>query len=105
MTTLALTDRNTAAGTLRFATTAVTAGICPVFGVDAAVAPLASLDPATGRPRTPMRILTAIAVNIERLSGQSATEEPSPPRPPTAFQTFLDQNEIPRSKSWRTLGS
>ncbi|WTW51046.1 hypothetical protein OHA19_01700 [Streptomyces sp. NBC_00012] len=22
-----------------------------------------------------------------------------------AFQTFLDQNEIPRSKSWRTLGS
>ncbi|MGW1196551.1 hypothetical protein ACWD4B_11970 [Streptomyces sp. NPDC002536] len=50
-------------------------------------------------------ILTAIAVNIERLSGQSATEEPSAPRPSTAFQAFLDQNEIPRSKSWRTLGS
>ncbi|MEU9993581.1 transposase [Streptomyces sp. NPDC048045] len=49
-----------------------------------------------GRPKAHLQhILTAIAVNIERLSGL----------PPTAFQTFLDQREIPRSKSWRTLGS
>jgi hypothetical protein len=27
------------------------------------------------------------------------------PRPPTAFQTFLDQRGIPRAKSWRTLGT
>ncbi|MFC9623317.1 transposase [Streptomyces sp. NPDC056930] len=50
-------------------------------------------------------VLTAIAVNIERLSGRSVTAEASPPRPPTAFQTFLDQNQIPRPRSWRTLGS
>ncbi|WP_441247399.1 transposase [Kitasatospora sp. McL0602] len=50
-------------------------------------------------------VLTAIAVNIERLSGQLATEEAPTPRQPTAFQIFLDQQTIPRSKSWRTLGS
>ncbi|MEU8520929.1 transposase [Streptomyces sp. NPDC048577] len=50
-------------------------------------------------------VLTAIAVNIERLSGLPPTEEILSPRPPTAFQTFLDQDSIPRSKSWRTLGS
>jgi len=38
-------------------------------------------------------VLTAIAVNIERLSSPSATEETPSPRPPTAFQTFLDQQE------------
>jgi hypothetical protein len=59
-----------------------------------------------GQPKTHLQhVLTAIAVNIERLSSQSATEEPSSPRPPTAFQTLLDQNDIPRPKSWRTLGS
>ncbi|SFX72878.1 transposase [Streptomyces atratus] len=59
-----------------------------------------------GQPKAHLQhVLTAIAGNIERLSGRSATEEPSTPRPPIAFQTFLDQNEIPRSKSWRTLGS
>ncbi|MFC9500158.1 transposase [Streptomyces sp. NPDC056982] len=50
-------------------------------------------------------VLTAIAVNIERLSGLSATEEALTPRRPTAFQNYLDQREIPRPKSWRTLGS
>ncbi|MGW0819353.1 transposase [Streptomyces viridiviolaceus] len=45
-------------------------------------------------------VLTAIAVNIERLSGRSVTEETSSSRPPTAFQTFLDQQDIPRPKSW-----
>lgn len=55
MTTLALTDRDTVAGTVRFATCAAAAGIRPVFGVDVAVAPFASPDPAAGRPRTPVR--------------------------------------------------
>ncbi|WP_246203674.1 transposase [Streptomyces tailanensis] len=53
-----------------------------------------------GRPKAHLQhVLTAIAVNIGRLSGRSVTEENSSPRPPTAFQTFLDQNEIPRPKS------
>ncbi|MFG2632372.1 transposase [Streptomyces sp. NPDC048473] len=50
-------------------------------------------------------ILTAIAVNIERLSGLPPTEEPPTPRRPTAFQNYLDQREMPRPKSWRTLGT
>ncbi|MFD0297752.1 transposase, partial [Streptomyces sp. NPDC127118] len=48
---------------------------------------------------------TAIAVNIERLSGLPPDEETPAPRRPTAFQDYLDQREIPRLKSWRTLGS
>ena len=59
-----------------------------------------------GQPKTHLQhVFTAIAVNIERLSGRSVSAEASSPRPPTAFQTFLDQNKIPRPKSWRTLGS
>ncbi|MEU3877740.1 hypothetical protein [Streptomyces sp. NPDC029704] len=50
-------------------------------------------------------MFTAIAVNIERLSGQPATEETPAPKPPTAFQAYLDQHGISRSKSWRTLGT
>ncbi|WP_243741340.1 transposase, partial [Streptomyces sp. 8K308] len=50
-------------------------------------------------------ILTAIAVNIERLSGLPPTEETPTLRQPTAFQHYLDQRDIPRPKSWRTLGS
>ncbi|MFE2578874.1 transposase [Streptomyces sp. NPDC059378] len=50
-------------------------------------------------------VLTAIAVNIERLGRLSPTEEAPTPRQPTAFQNYLDQREIPRPKSWRTLGS
>ncbi|MEU5304213.1 IS1182 family transposase [Streptomyces noursei] len=50
-------------------------------------------------------VLTAIAINIECLSGLPPTEEPPPPRRPTHFQTYLDQHEIPRPKSWRTLGT
>ncbi|MFE7076488.1 DNA polymerase III subunit alpha [Streptomyces sp. NPDC057620] len=55
MTTLALTDRDTVAGTVRFAKAAAATGIRPVFGVDVAVAPLIAPDPASGRPRTPVR--------------------------------------------------
>ncbi|MEU9602520.1 transposase [Streptomyces sp. NPDC048109] len=50
-------------------------------------------------------VLTAIAVNIERLSGLKPAEEVSTARLPTAFQNYLDQREIPRLKSWRTLGT
>ncbi|WP_282689613.1 transposase [Streptomyces sp. CC216C] len=49
-------------------------------------------------------VLTAIAVNIERLSGLPPAEEAPTSRRPTAFQKYHDQREIPRPKSWRTLG-
>ncbi|MDX2576676.1 DNA polymerase III subunit alpha [Streptomyces scabiei] len=55
MTTLALTDRDTVAGTVRFATASAAVGIRPVFGVDIAVAPLAPPDPTASRLRTPVR--------------------------------------------------
>ncbi|MGW1412546.1 transposase [Streptomyces sp. NPDC002403] len=59
-----------------------------------------------GRPKADLQhVLTAIAVSIKRLSRRSVTDDASSPRPPAAFQTFLDQNEIPRPKSWRTLGT
>ncbi|MFE3729763.1 transposase, partial [Nocardia sp. NPDC059154] len=50
-------------------------------------------------------VLTAIAVNIERLSAGQLPDEPSPSRPPTAFQNHLDHKGIPRSRSWRALNS
>ncbi|MFE7075259.1 transposase [Streptomyces sp. NPDC057620] len=50
-------------------------------------------------------VLTAIAVNIERLSGLPPTEEAPTPHRPTAFQNYLDQQPIRRLKSWRTLGT
>ncbi|MCX5097789.1 DNA polymerase III subunit alpha [Streptomyces sp. NBC_00365] len=55
MTTLALTDRDTVAGTVRFAKAAATAGIRPLFGVDVAVAPIAPPTPSADRARTPVR--------------------------------------------------
>lgn len=54
--TLALTDRDTVTGAVRFAKAATAAGIRPVFGVDVAVAPHAPARPgSTIRPRTPVR--------------------------------------------------
>ncbi|MFE0705260.1 transposase [Streptomyces sp. NPDC058872] len=50
-------------------------------------------------------VLTAIAVNIERLSGLPPAEEAPTPRRSTVFQNYLDQREIPRLKSFRNLGS
>ncbi|MFF7994607.1 IS1182 family transposase [Kitasatospora xanthocidica] len=47
-------------------------------------------------------VLTAIAVNIERLSRQPPGES-TPPRPPTAFQNHLDQQGIQRLHSWRAV--
>ncbi len=59
-----------------------------------------------GQPKAHLQhVLTAIAVNIERLSGQPTAEQVPSSRPPTAFQTYLDVNDIPRPKSWRTLGT
>ncbi|WP_307535281.1 transposase [Streptomyces sp. V3I8] len=49
-------------------------------------------------------VLTAIAVNIERLRSLPPTEEAPTARRPTAFQNYLDQREITRPKSWRTPG-
>ncbi|RKN59696.1 IS1182 family transposase [Streptomyces klenkii] len=59
-----------------------------------------------GQPKAHLQhVLTAIAVNIERLSSRPATGKAPSPRPPTALQNHLDQHGIPRSKSWRTLGT
>ncbi|MFF4323772.1 DNA polymerase III subunit alpha [Streptomyces sp. NPDC001568] len=55
---LALTDRDSVTGAVRFAKAAAGAGIRPVFGVDVAVAVAPHSPPATGstgRPRTPVR--------------------------------------------------
>ncbi|MGW6706814.1 PHP domain-containing protein, partial [Streptomyces sp. NPDC054956] len=65
--TLALTDRDTVAGAVRFAKAATVAGVRPVFGVDVAVAPFGPgpatpgpvpampAGPGAARPRTPVR--------------------------------------------------
>lgn len=55
MTTLALTDRDTVADTVRFAHPAAAAGIRPGFGVDIGVAPLEPPTPRRARTRTPVR--------------------------------------------------
>ena len=47
-------------------------------------------------------VLTAIAINIERLSQQPAGDS-TLPRPPTAFQNYLDQHDIQRLRSWRAV--
>ncbi|OXY85268.1 hypothetical protein BEK98_45895 [Streptomyces diastatochromogenes] len=55
MTTLALTDRDTVAGTVRFAKAAAASGVRSVFGVDVAVAPLTPPNLTAARSRTPVR--------------------------------------------------
>ncbi|MFE7948190.1 DNA polymerase III subunit alpha [Streptomyces sp. NPDC057426] len=52
--TLALTDRDSVTGTVRFAKAAMEAGIRPIFGVDIAVAPVAPTG-SKQRRRTPVR--------------------------------------------------
>ncbi|MFG1807259.1 DNA polymerase III subunit alpha [Streptomyces sp. NPDC049040] len=54
MTALALTDRDTVTGAVRFAQACAEAEVRPVFGIDLAVAPLAPPPPAQRR-RTPVR--------------------------------------------------
>ncbi|WP_244184620.1 transposase [Streptomyces cellostaticus] len=46
-------------------------------------------------------VLTAIAVTIERLSTQEPADSAYRPRSPTAFQQYLDENELPRPRWWR----
>ncbi|MFE6497891.1 transposase [Streptomyces sp. NPDC057748] len=49
-----------------------------------------------GQPKTHLQhVLTAIAVNIERLSGLPPTEETPSPQPPTAFQTSWTSTASP----------
>jgi transposase len=56
-----------------------------------------------GQPKAHLQhVLTAIAVNIERLS-QLPPDDSASPRPPTAFQKYLDQHGIQRLRSWRAL--
>jgi transposase len=56
-----------------------------------------------GQPKAHLQhVLTAIAVNIERLS-QLAPDGSTSPRPPTAFQKYLDQHNIQRLRSWRAV--
>ncbi|MFE4333871.1 IS1182 family transposase [Streptomyces sp. NPDC056831] len=58
-----------------------------------------------GQDKTHLQhVLTAIAVNIERLSGLPPAGGTPPARRPTAFQNFLDQHNIHRPKSWRSSG-
>lgn len=59
-----------------------------------------------GQPKVHLQhVLTVIAVNIERLSGLPPSGEATSSRLPTAVQDFLDQHEIPRLKSWRSVSS
>lgn len=46
-------------------------------------------------------VLTAIAVNIERLSQQEPADSDYRPRPPTAFQQYLDAHGLPRPQNSR----
>ncbi|MEV1025940.1 DNA polymerase III subunit alpha [Streptomyces sp. NPDC050264] len=55
VTALALTDRDTVAGTVRFAKAASAAGVRPIFGVDVAVSPAAVAPGPARRERTPVR--------------------------------------------------
>jgi hypothetical protein len=56
-----------------------------------------------GQPKAHLQhVLTAIAVNIERLSQIPPGQSTSPP-PPTAFQDYLDQHAIKRLRSWRAV--
>ena len=59
-----------------------------------------------GQPKADLQhVFTAIAVNVERLSGLPPIGEPVSSRLPTAIQDFLDQQAIPRLKSWRAVSS
>jgi Transposase DDE domain len=46
-------------------------------------------------------VLTAIAINIERLSSQEPDDTSYRPRPPTTFQRYLDAHGLPRPLWWR----
>jgi hypothetical protein len=46
-------------------------------------------------------VLTALAINVERLSLQDPADGPYRPRPPTAFQQYPDKRGLPRPLWWR----
>ncbi|MER5509266.1 transposase [Streptomyces sp. NPDC002766] len=46
-------------------------------------------------------VLTALAINVERLSLQEPADGSYRPRPPTAFQQYLDARDLPRPLWWR----
>ncbi|MFF1723704.1 transposase [Streptomyces sviceus] len=46
-------------------------------------------------------VLTALAVNIERLSSQEPDDSAYRPRPPTAFREYLEAHELPSPCWWR----
>ncbi len=46
-------------------------------------------------------VLTALAINVERLSLQEPADSSYRPRPPTAFQQYLDARGLPRPLWWR----
>ncbi|MFI5809332.1 transposase [Streptomyces sp. NPDC051561] len=55
-----------------------------------------------GVPKTHVQhVLTAIAVNIERLAGQDPPDATHRPRRPTAFQHYLEFRNLPRPRWWR----
>lgn len=55
MSALALTDRDTVGGAVRFAHACTAHGVRPIFGVDVAVAPAVPGTPRARRRRTPVR--------------------------------------------------
>ncbi|MER5950247.1 DNA polymerase III subunit alpha [Streptomyces sp. NPDC001904] len=55
VTALALTDRDTVAGAVRFAKACATLGVRPLFGVDLAVSPIATAAATRSRARMPVR--------------------------------------------------
>jgi hypothetical protein len=60
------------------------------------VSPAEAISRGTGTVAlTRKHVLTAIAVNIERLSTQEPDDSAYRPRPPTAFQQYLDAHELP----------
>ncbi|MFF7888147.1 transposase [Streptomyces sp. NPDC020794] len=46
-------------------------------------------------------VLTALAINVERLSRQEPAGRSHRPRPPTAFQQYIDARGLPRPLWWR----
>ncbi|WP_405718239.1 transposase [Streptomyces sp. NBC_00046] len=57
------------------------------------------------RERTTQRTDSTHVLAAVRDLTRPVTQEAPPTRLSTAFQTLLDQQRIPRSKSWRTLGT
>ncbi len=49
-------------------------------------------------------MLTAIAINLERITAHLPPAPELQFRSPTALQRFLDVNRIPRPRSWRATG-